>query len=69
MRYEGEEFAEDVIDVAGGLEFTGKRSEAASGLIGSQKLVFATGVEDAKFGVFMGAGHTASAPVGKGELT
>lgn len=68
FRNQIEQFAEDVIDVAGGFEIAGERNEAAGGLIGPQEFVFAAGVEDAESGVLFRAGHAAGASVGKREL-
>ena len=64
----GKEFSQDVVDVAGGLEFARKGDELASGLIRGQELLFAAGVENAQGAVLAPAGHAAGAAVGEGKL-
>jgi len=67
LRDEREEFAEDVVDIAGGPEIAGKGDELASSLIGSEELLFAAGVVDTEGAVLRPAGHAAGAAVPKGE--
>jgi hypothetical protein len=64
-----EESAKDMVDIAGGLEFARKGDELASGLIRSEELLFAAGVENTKGAVLGPARHAAGASVGEGELT
>jgi hypothetical protein len=65
----GEEFAEDVVDVGGGVEVSGKRSgEVPAKAFGFEELALGAGVEDAQGWVILVAGHAALSAVGEREV-
>ena len=64
-----EEMAEDMVNVAGGLEVAGMRSETSGDFFGGEKLTFVARVKQAERRVIGGDGHTAGAAVGEWELT
>jgi hypothetical protein len=68
LREEGEEFAEDVVDVAGGLEFAGESGELGGDAVRFEELVFFAGVGEAEVRVGGRAGEAAFAAVGEGVL-
>ncbi len=61
----GEDFAEDMVDVGDGVEFTGKGGKVGSELIGFEKLLFFAGVEDAESGMVFFTEHAAGAAIGE----
>jgi hypothetical protein len=65
----GEEFAEDVVDIGGGVEVAGERSgDAFAEAFGFEELALGAGVEDAQGWVILVAGHAALAAVGEREV-
>jgi len=61
------DFAEYMVYVRDGIELAGKGGKLRRELVGFEKLLFFTGVEDAESGMALFAEHTAGATVG--ELT
>jgi len=68
LRKEGEEFAEDVVDVAGGLEFAGEGGELGGDAVRFEELALFAGVDEAEVRVGGRAGQAAFAAVGEGVL-
>jgi len=66
---QAEELAEDMVNVAGGLEVAGKRSQASGNFFGRKDLTFVARVKQAEGGVMGGDGHTAGAAVAEWKLT
>ena len=64
-----EELAEDVVDVAPGLEMAGEGGETSGDFFGSEKLTFVARVKQAERRVISSDGHTAGAAVGEWKLT
>jgi len=66
---EGEKFAQDVVEVVGGLEFAGEGGEFGADAVGVLKLALFAGVMEAEGGMSLRAGHAALAAVSEGEET
>jgi hypothetical protein len=68
LREESEESAEDVVDVAGGLEFAGEGGEFGGDAVGFEELALFAGVDEAEVRVGGRVGQAAFAAVGEGVL-
>ncbi len=66
---EGQELAEGVVQAAGGLVFTGERTEFGANAVEINELLLLAGMEEAEGGMGFPAGHAAVATIGSGMET